>query len=64
MRNAGFSESKKIAPRPVLFGFGGTRDINWALESGWKGLDIGEIIPLDQIAHAHELVEHAVKRGA
>ena len=39
------------------------RDINGALEAGWKGLDIAEIVPLDQIAHAHELVEHPVKPG-
>src|SRR5262249_26500292 len=35
-----------------------TRDINNALEAGWEGLDIAEIVPLDQIARAHELVEH------
>jgi NADPH2:quinone reductase len=40
-----------------------THDINAALESGWKGLEISEIVPLDQIAHAHELVEHPVKPG-
>ena len=40
-----------------------THDINQALEAGWQGLDIGEIVPLDQIAHAHELVEHPVKAG-
>ena len=40
-----------------------THDINKALEAGWKGLDIAEIVPLDQIAHAHELVEHPVKPG-
>jgi NADPH:quinone reductase len=40
-----------------------TRDINKALEAGWQGLDIAEIVPLDQIARAHELVEHAVKPG-
>src|ERR1700758_2871550 len=40
-----------------------TRDINWALEAGWKGLDIAEIVPLDQIARAHELVEHPTKSG-
>jgi NADPH:quinone reductase len=38
-----------------------TRGINHALEVGWKGLDIAEIVPLDQIAHAHELVEHPMK---
>jgi len=40
-----------------------TRDINQALETGWKGLDIAEIVPLDHIAHAHELVEHPAKPG-
>ncbi len=40
-----------------------TRDINKALEAGWKGLDIAEIVPLNQIARAHELVEHPVKPG-
>ena len=40
-----------------------TRDINKSLEAGWQGLDIAEIVPLDQIAHAHELVEHPEKSG-
>jgi NADPH2:quinone reductase len=40
-----------------------TRDITTALERGWKGLDIAEIVPLDQIARAHELVEHPIKPG-
>ena len=40
-----------------------TRDINQALEAGWKGLDIAEVVPLDQIARAHELVEHPAKPG-
>ncbi len=40
-----------------------TRAINQALEAGWRGLDISEIIPLDRIARAHELVEHPVKPG-
>ena len=40
-----------------------TRDINMALEAGWRGLDIAEIVPLDQIARAHELVEHPSKPG-
>jgi len=39
------------------------RDLNEALEAGWRGLDIAEILPLDQIARAHELVEHPVKPG-
>lgn len=40
-----------------------TRDINQALEAGWQGLDIAEIVPLAQIARAHELVEHPLKPG-
>jgi NADPH2:quinone reductase len=40
-----------------------THDINKAFEAGWKGLDIAEIVPLDQIAGAHELVEHPAKPG-
>src|SRR5271155_2135894 len=40
-----------------------TQDINKALKTGWQGLDIAEIVPLDQIARAHELVEHPVKPG-
>jgi NADPH:quinone reductase len=40
-----------------------TRDINKSLEAGWKGPDIAEIVPLDQIARAHELVEHPAKPG-
>ena len=40
-----------------------TRDVNKALEAGWKGLDIAEIVSLAQIAHAHELVEHPVTPG-
>ena len=40
-----------------------TRDINKALEAGWQGLDIAEIVPLDHIARAHLLVEHPVKPG-
>jgi NADPH2:quinone reductase len=39
------------------------RDINGALEAGWKRLDISEIVPLDRIARAHELVEHPAKPG-
>jgi NADPH:quinone reductase len=40
-----------------------THDINKALEAGWKGLDIAEVVPLDEIARAHELVEHPTKPG-
>jgi NADPH2:quinone reductase len=40
-----------------------TQALNHALDAGWPGLDIAEIIPLNQIARAHELVEHPVKAG-
>jgi NADPH:quinone reductase len=39
------------------------RDLNGALEAGWKGFEIGDRIPLAEIARAHELAEHPVKRG-
>ena len=39
------------------------RDLNAALEAGWTGLEIGERIPLADIARAHELAEHPVRRG-
>lgn len=39
------------------------RDLNAALEAGWSGFEIGERIPLPDIAHAHELVERAVRPG-
>jgi len=37
--------------------------INQAFEAGWRGLDIAETVPLNQIARAHELVEHPAKPG-
>ena len=40
-----------------------TRAINRAFEAGWQGLDIAQTFPLDEIAHAHEFVENATKRG-
>ena len=40
-----------------------SRALNHALEAGWLGFDIGEIVPLEQIARAHELVEHPAKPG-
>jgi NADPH2:quinone reductase len=40
-----------------------TRDLNDALQAGWPGFEIGERIPLKEIARAHELVEHPVRRG-
>jgi NADPH:quinone reductase len=38
-------------------------DLNAALEVGWPGFEIGERIPLADVARAHELVEHPVRRG-
>jgi NADPH:quinone reductase len=38
-------------------------DLNAALEAGWSGFDVAERIPLAEIARAHELVEHPVRRG-
>jgi NADPH:quinone reductase len=38
-------------------------DLDAALEAGWSGFEIGERIPLIDIAHAHELVEHPVRPG-
>lgn len=40
-----------------------TQDLNAALEAGWAGFEIGERIPLADIARAHELVEHPVRPG-
>ena len=40
-----------------------TRDLNDALQAGWPGFEIGERIPLGEMARAHELVEHPVRRG-
>jgi NADPH:quinone reductase len=39
------------------------RDLNAVLEAGWSGFEIGEQIPLADIARAHELAEHPVRRG-
>jgi NADPH2:quinone reductase len=38
-------------------------DLNRALEAGWSGFEIGERIPLSDIARAHELAEHPVRHG-
>lgn len=40
-----------------------TRDLNAVLQAGWSGFEIGERIPLAEIARAHELAEHPVRRG-
>jgi NADPH:quinone reductase len=39
------------------------RDLSDGLGAGWPGFEIGERIPLVDIAHAHELVEHPAGRG-
>jgi NADPH2:quinone reductase len=39
------------------------RAINEALEAGWPGLEIAAAFPLEEIARAHEFVEHPVKHG-
>jgi NADPH:quinone reductase len=40
-----------------------TRDLNDALQAGWRGFEIGERVPLSEIARAHELAEHPARRG-
>ena len=40
-----------------------TQDLNGALQAGWPGFEIGERIPLAEIARAHELAERPVRRG-
>lgn len=39
------------------------RDLNAALEAGWSGFEIGERMPLPEIARAHELVERPTRPG-
>jgi NADPH:quinone reductase len=39
------------------------QDIDSALEAGWTGFEIGERIPLAEIARSHELVDHPTRRG-
>ena len=39
------------------------RDLTATLEAGWPGFEIGERIPLAEIARAHELAEHPVRHG-
>lgn len=39
------------------------QDVNAALAAGWAGFEIAERVPLREIARAHELVEHPVRRG-
>jgi len=37
--------------------------INDALQAGWAGFEIAERLPLEDIAAAHEMIEHPAKRG-
>lgn len=39
------------------------RDLNAALQAGWRGFEIAERFQLEDIARAHELVEHPVRPG-
>lgn len=39
------------------------QDLNSALQAGWSGFEIGERIPLGEIARAHELSEHPARPG-
>lgn len=48
---------------PVEAKAAAARDVNEALAAGWVGFEIAERLPLEQIARAHELVEHPVRRG-
>lgn len=49
-----FPKSAKIAA---------AQDLNAALEAGWSGYEVAERLPLEEIARAHELSEHPVRRG-
>ncbi len=40
-----------------------THAINHAFEAGWQGFEIAERFQLDEIAQAHEFVEHPPKSG-
>ena len=55
-----FIGSDDIPPEAKLLA---TRDINRALEGGWQGFDIAAKLPLNEIAKAHEFVEHPSKAG-
>jgi NADPH2:quinone reductase len=39
------------------------RDLNAALEAGWRGFEIADRLPLRDIARAHELAEHPLRPG-
>jgi NADPH:quinone reductase len=48
---------------PTAVRLDATNAINRALESGWQWLPIAEIVPLGDIARAHELMEHPAEAG-
>jgi NADPH2:quinone reductase len=48
---------------PVEAKMEAARDLNAALEAGWAGFAIGERLPLAEIAHAHDLVDHPARPG-
>jgi NADPH:quinone reductase len=48
---------------PIETKVSAARDLNAALEAGWSGFEIAERIPLSEIARAHELADHPVRRG-
>jgi NADPH:quinone reductase len=39
------------------------RDLDSALAAGWRGFEIGERLPLAEVARAHDLVDHPTRRG-
>ena len=48
---------------PIEAKVAAAQELNRALEAGWSGFDIGERIPLAEIARAHELADHPVHPG-
>jgi NADPH2:quinone reductase len=48
---------------PISAKLAAANDLNAALEAGWSGFEIAERIPLAEIAHGHELVDHPARPG-
>jgi NADPH2:quinone reductase len=48
---------------PIEAKIAAAKDLNGALEAGWRGFPIAERIPFFEIARAHELVEHPTRPG-
>lgn len=48
---------------PIAAKLAAAKDINGALMAGWSGFTISERLPLEEIARAHELVDHPVRPG-